>query len=319
MKHIGVLTSGGDAPGMNAAIRAVTRKALYHGFKVTGISRGYAGLIEGDFRDLTTSSVSEIIQRGGTMLRTARSQDFFYEEGRAKAVLEMKRAGIDGLVVIGGDGTFRGAAYLNALGVQTVAIPATIDNDIPCTDVTVGFDTAVNTAVEAINKIRDTATSHERAFIIEVMGKHNGQIALMAGIAGGAESILIPEVKFNLDTVAEKINLGHLRGKIHSVIVVAEGVGSALEIGNELKRRTEQEVRVIILGHLQRGGSPTAYDRLLASRMGAKAVEFLSEGTKGQMVGLQGQSLVACDLNLVLSQKKNIDLDEYALAEVLAI
>jgi 6-phosphofructokinase 1 len=185
-------------------------------------------------------------------------------------VLEIKREGIEGLVVIGGDGTFRGASYLDAMGVPVIAIPATIDNDIPCTDNAIGFDTAVNTVVEAINKIRDTATSHERVFIIEVMGKHNGQIALMAGIAGGAESILIPEVQYNFDVVAEKINRGYLHGKLHSIIVVAEGAGSALEISNELKKRTEQEIRVTILGHLQRGGSPTASARVLASRMGAK-------------------------------------------------
>lgn len=318
MQRIGVLTSGGDAPGMNAAVRAVTRKAVACGLKVTGIMRGYAGLIHGEFRELESFTVSDIVHRGGTILRTARCPEFFTPEGREKGLNQAKKAGIDGLIIIGGDGTFRGAVELAALGLPTVGIPATIDNDIPGTDYTLGFETAVNTAVEAITKIRDTATSHERVFIVEVMGRNTGFLALAAGIAGGAESILIPEYPFDLEAVIAKINQSYARGKLHSIIVVAEGVGSAVEIGQKIRERTRQETRVTILGHVQRGGSPTAFDALLASRLGAEAIDLLLAGEKDQLVGFQKGKTVHFPLESIFREKRAIDHSLYALAEVLA-
>ncbi len=319
MHRIGVLTSGGDAPGMNAAIRAVVRMAVFHGLEVIGVSRGYAGLIQGDFRPLPVNAVGDIIHRGGTILRTARCEEFLHPEGRAKAMAEMRRAGIEGLVVIGGDGSFRGGSHLAALGMPTIGVPGTIDNDIPCTDFTIGFDTAVNTVVDAINKIRDTATSHERVFLIEVMGRRSGDIALMAGIAGGAESILIPEAPVSLEEVVGKILRGKARGKLHSIILVAEGVGSALDIGKQIEQMAGMDTRVTILGHIQRGGTPTAFDRMLASRMGARAVELLLEGASGQMVGINAQDIVSYDIDYALAQKKPINYDIYRLAGILAI
>ncbi|HEX3033004.1 MAG TPA: 6-phosphofructokinase [Bacillota bacterium] len=275
MRRIGVLTSGGDSPGMNSAVRAVVRTAIHRGVEVVGVERGYVGLIHREYRDMTLSSVADIIQRGGTVLKTARSQEFMTPEGRALAASNLRNLEIDGLVVIGGDGSFRGAQALTAEhGIATVGIPGTIDNDIPCTDCTIGFDTCVNTVLDAINKIRDTATSHERTFLVEVMGRKTGYIALEAGVAGGAESILIPEVPYNLDDVAAKLLQGIERGKLHSIIIVAEGAGKILEIGAELQAKTGLENRVTILGHLQRGGSPTAFDRVLAARMGSTAVFF---------------------------------------------
>ncbi len=255
MQKIAVLTSGGDAPGMNAAIRAVVRKANYHGVNVVGVSRGFSGLIEGDFKMLDITSVGDIIHRGGTILRTARSTEFLKEEGQRKAVAQLDKEGIEGLIVIGGEGSFKGASRLSSLGVSTVAVPATIDNDIPCTEYTIGFDTTINTVVDAINKIRDTATSHERVFVIEVMGRTSGFIALAAGLAGGAESILIPEMGFDLEVVVDKIMRGHNRGKLHSIIVVAEGAGDAFEISRKIKNMTNFDVKVTILGHIQRGGN----------------------------------------------------------------
>ena len=319
MEKIAVLTSGGDAPGMNAAIRAVVRKAGYHGVKVVGVSRGFAGLIEGDFMGLDGTSVSDIIQRGGTILRTARSAEFMKEQGQRRAADNLRKAGIEGLVVIGGDGSFRGASRLSSLGTMTVGVPGTIDNDIPCTDYTIGFDTTVNTVVDAINKIRDTATSHERVFVIEVMGRHAGFIALTAGLAGGAESILIPEMGYDMDVVVGKIVRGHNRGKLHSIIVVAEGAGDAMEISQEIKDLTSFDVRVTILGHIQRGGSPTAFDRVTASRMGAKAVELLMNGKNKRMVGIQSGDMVDYDIDYALGQEVKIDLEIYDLAGILAM
>ncbi|APC09090.1 6-phosphofructokinase [Neomoorella thermoacetica] len=319
MRTIGVLTSGGDAPGMNAAIRAVVRQAAALKIEVIGISRGYAGLIQGDFRRLNTGSVAGIIHRGGTILLTARSEEFRTEAGRATALDNLHREGIEGLVVIGGDGSFHGAVHLAKKGLPVIGIPGTIDNDIAGTDYTIGFDTAVNTAVEAISRIRDTATSHERIFIIEVMGRRSGQIALAAGIAGGAESILIPEYPVNYDRVVEKLEQGRHRGKLHSIIVVAEGVGSALEVSEEIARRTRLESRVTILGHIQRGGAPTAFDCMLASRLGARAVDLLADGASSRMVGIAANELVDRDLETVLREKKSIDPELYRLAEVLAL
>lgn len=319
MRTIGVLTSGGDAPGMNAAIRAVVRQAAALKIEVIGISRGYAGLIQGDFRRLNTGSVAGIIHRGGTILLTARSEEFRTEAGRATALDNLHREGIEGLVVIGGDGSFHGAVHLAKKGLPVIGIPGTIDNDIAGTDYTIGFDTAVNTAVEAISRIRDTATSHERIFIIEVMGRRSGQIALAAGIAGGAEFILIPEYPVNYDRVVEKLEQGRHRGKLHSIIVVAEGVGSALEVSEEIARRTRLESRVTILGHIQRGGAPTAFDCMLASRLGARAVDLLADGASSRMVGIAANELVDRDLETVLREKKSIDPELYRLAEVLAL
>ncbi|MCR4419841.1 MAG: 6-phosphofructokinase [Clostridia bacterium] len=319
MRRIGVVTSGGDAPGMNACIRAVTRKAVYHGLEVVGISRGFAGLLEGDMRPLDLASVSDIIHRGGTMLRTARSLEFYTSGGQDRGAQVLKEAGIQALVVIGGDGSFRGAQALSRRGVAVVAVPATIDNDIPGTDYTLGFDTALNTAVDAINKIRDTATSHERLFLVEVMGRRSGQIALLAGIAGGAEAILIPEIPFELEAVVDRIQRGRRRGKLHSIVVVAEGVASAVELGKVMAARTGLETRVTVLGHIQRGGAPTAWDRILASRMGARAVELLLEGKAGYMVGLVRGEIEALELDRVLEGEKTIDMGLYELAGVLAL
>ncbi|GFN22433.1 6-phosphofructokinase [Thermanaeromonas sp. C210] len=319
MKTIGVLTSGGDAPGMNAAIRAVVRKASKMEMEVIGVARGYAGLIQGDFRRLDSGSVADTIHRGGTILLTARSEEFRTEAGRARALENARREGMEGLIVIGGGGSFRGALHLHKKGLPVIGIPATIDNDIPGTDYAIGFDTALNTAVEAINKIRDTATSHERIFIIEVMGRDSGQLALAAGLAGGAETILIPEMPIDYDEVVRRLEQGRRRGKLHSIIVVAEGAASGLEVGQEIARRTKLESRVTILGHIQRGGIPTAFDRILASRLGARAVELLAQGVSGRMVGMQANRIVDIPLEEVLQGEKGIEEEVYQLANDLAL
>jgi 6-phosphofructokinase 1 len=317
--RIGVLTSGGDAPGMNAAVRAVVRRALYQGVEVVGIQRGYCGLLKKEFTPLNLRSVGDIIQRGGTMLRTARCEEFKTEQGLLTGVHNLQEQVIEGLVVIGGDGSFRGALALARHGVAVIGVPGTIDNDLEGTDYSIGFDTALNNVVDAIDKIRDTATSHERTFIIEVMGRDSGQIALNAGLAGGAESILIPEVPYDIDEIIFRLDRGVSRGKLHSVIVVAEGAGSGLEIGDQIRERTGHDTKVTILGHLQRGGAPTALDRLLASRMGARAVDLLLKGETGKMVGVRGRELVAVELEEVLQQKRELDLDLYELAGILSI
>lgn len=319
VRRIAVLTSGGDAPGMNAAIRAVVRKGLYHGLEVVGIKHGYAGLMRGELESLDLGSVADIIQRGGTMLYTARCLEFKTPEGQDKGVQMLKDHGIDGLIVIGGDGSFQGARALSARGIKTIGIPGTIDNDIPCTDYTIGFDTAVNTAIDAIDKIRDTATSHERTYVVEVMGRDAGDIAMIAGLAGGAESILIPEAKFDLDQVLDKLRKGAQRGKRHSIILVAEGAGHGMKIGEEIAEATGWDVRVTVLGHLQRGGSPTAFDRTLASRMGAYAVDLLMQGQTSVMIGVRGMNLIATDIFEALNTKRTIDLSIYDLAGILSI
>lgn len=318
MQKIALLTSGGDAPGMNAAIRAVVRKASFHGIETVGISRGFAGLIDGDFKIFSSRDVSDIIQRGGTILRTARSPEFVQEEGQQQSLANLEKNEIEGLIVIGGDGSFRGASRLASKGIPIIGIPGTIDNDLSCTDYTIGFDTTVNTVVNAINKIRDTATSHERVFVIEVMGREAGFIALAAGLAGGAESILIPEMGFDIEVVVGKIVRGYDKGKLHSIIIVAEGAGDVMEVSREIKDLTNLDVRVTILGHIQRGGSPTAFDRILASRMGAKAVELLLTGKSNRMVGIQANKIVHYDLDYVLEQEARIDLEIYDLAGILA-
>lgn len=292
MKKVAVLTSGGDAPGMNAAIRAVTRKCIYEGIEIHGVYRGYQGLIEGDISPLQVGDVGGIIHRGGTILYTARSQMFMTEEGLTKALDHLNLLGIESLIVIGGDGSFKGAQTLHKNGIQTIGIPATIDNDIKGTEFTIGFDTAINTVIEAIDKIRDTATSHERTYIIEVMGREKGDIALWSGLAAGAESILIPEMNENLETVASRVIRGYERGKRHSIIIVAEGTGDSKDIAAYIEEKTGLETRISVLGHIQRGGSPTAFDRVLASRMGVFAVDLLLNNQSGQMIGIEGTQLV---------------------------
>ncbi|MGD8188426.1 6-phosphofructokinase [Brevibacillus ginsengisoli] len=319
MKKMAVLTSGGDAPGMNAAVRAAVRRAVYHGVQMYGVYHGYDGLIRGDIKEMTLGSVGDIIHRGGTILYTARSQEFRTEEGQQKAIEQLKKHGIEGLIVIGGDGSFRGAQKLTQKGFPTIGIPGTIDNDIPCTDFTIGFDTALNTIVEAIDKIRDTATSHERTYIIEVMGRDAGDLALWAGLAAGAESIIIPEADKDMDDIVERLHAGHRRGKKHSIIIVAEGVGSATEYAEMIKSRTGWETRVTVLGHIQRGGSPTANDRMLASRMGAAAVDLLLEGKADRMVGISNNQIVDVDIDEALAKKHTLDLSVYQLARTLSI
>jgi len=313
------LTSGGDAPGMNAAIRAVVRRGIYGGHEVFGIRRGFNGLISGDIQQMHLGSVADIIHRGGTILHTARSERFKTPEGQKEAVEVIRKNGLDAVVVIGGDGSLRGAKALADRGVPVACIPASIDNDIACTSLSIGFDTAVNTIVEAIDKVRDTATSHERTFVLEVMGRERGFLALTAGIAGGAESILIPEIPVNMEDVCKRLLRGHQRGKTHSVIIVAEGAANGFYIAEEIRRRIGFETRVTVLGHIQRGGTPTALDRTLASRMGAKAVELLASGEGGVMVGTTESGLMWWDIDYVLEQKKDIDPADYQLAGILAI
>lgn len=319
MKRIGVLTSGGDSPGMNAAIRAVVRKAMYHDLEVYGVYHGYAGLIAGNIEKLELGSVGDIIHRGGTKLYTARCPEFKTLEGQMKGIEQLKKFGIEGLVVIGGDGSYQGAKKLTEHGFPCVGVPGTIDNDIPGTDFTIGFDTALNTVIDAIDKIRDTATSHERTYVIEVMGRHAGDIALWAGLADGAETILVPEVDYDMEDIIARLKRGHERGKKHSIIVVAEGVGSAIDFGKKIEEATQFDTRVTVLGHVQRGGSPSAFDRVLASRLGARAVELLIEGKGGRCVGIQSNKLVDHDIIEALAQKHTIDEDMYRLSKELSI
>lgn len=318
MKTIGVLTSGGDAPGMNAAVRAVVRMGIEKGLRVMGIRRGYDGLINGDISELNRYSVSDIIQRGGTILHTARSEEFKTEDGRRKAAGILKVFGIEGVVVIGGDGSFRGAQKLSEIGFPAIGVPGTIDNDLAYTDYTIGFDTAVNTVLDAINKIRDTSTSHERVSIIEVMGRHCGDIALYAGLAGGSESIIVPEVETPIEDVCKSVLEGKLKGKSHDIILLAEGVGHAEEMARNIQEITGIDARVTVLGHIQRGGSPTAFDRVLASKLGARAVELLAEGRSARVVGVRGNKVVDVDISEALEMKKDIDHEMLELAYVLS-
>jgi len=319
MKRIGVLTSGGDAPGMNAAVRAVVRKAIYHEIEVMGVYNGYQGLIDGKIVQLDLGSVGDIIQRGGTKLYSARCPEFITEEGQQKAIAQMKMHGIEGLVVIGGDGSYRGAMALTSKGLPSIGVPGTIDNDIPGTDYTIGFDTALNTVIEAIDKIRDTATSHERTFIIEVMGRDAGDLALWAGLAGGAETIVIPEVQFNLEDILLRLRSGHERGKKHSIIIVSEGVMNANEFSEILKEHIDIEIRVSVLGHIQRGGTPTARDRVLASLFGARAVEMLMEGRGGLAIGMRNHQVVEYSMTEAFQGKRKADLSMYKLSKELSI
>ncbi len=319
MKRIGVLTSGGDAPGMNAALRAVVRTAIYHGLEVSGIHRGYQGLLDADIENMAVSSVGDIIHRGGTKLQTARCLDFQTDEGFARGLDVLRMYKIDGLVVIGGDGSFRGAQKLSHAGIKTVGIPGTIDNDLAYTDYTIGFDTALNTVVWAIGNLRDTTSAHGRANIVEVMGRHCGDIALHAGLAGGAESIIVPEIDFDMDELCLKIIAGKKRGKVHNIILVAEGVGKPYEIAETIQSRVGISTRVTIMGHLQRGGTPSAFDRNLASRFGYHAVKTLIEGRTSRVVGIKGATIFDMDIDEALAMVKDIDRDLYQLADILSI
>lgn len=319
IKTIGVLTSGGDAPGMNAALRAVVRSAVYNGVKVMGVKKGYNGLINGDIFEMTARSVSETLQRGGTILQTARCAEFREVEGVKRGAEIAKIFGIDGLVVIGGDGSFRGARDLSAAGLATIGVPATIDNDIGCTEYCIGYDTALNTAKDAIDKIRDTATSHERSSVIEVMGRDAGYIALNVGISCGAEAVIIPEKEFNFDEdVLRPIIEGKHRGKSHYLVILAEGVGSAVPMAEEIEKRTGIETTATVLGHIQRGGSPTVQDRVNASIMGYKAVELLLAGKTNRLVVMQKGRVVDVDIDEGLQEKKEIDPEIIKLCKVLS-
>lgn len=320
MKTIGVLTSGGDAPGMNAAIRSVVRTACVNGMTIYGIMRGYNGLINDDMVDLNLRSVSDIIHRGGTMLYTARCLDFKTEEGMQKAVETCKRRGIEGIVVIGGDGSFRGARDLSLRGIPCVALPGTIDNDIACCDYTIGYDTAMNTVMEMVDRIRDTTESHDRCSVVEVMGRRAGYIALNAGIAVGATSILIPEMKYDIEKdVIERMRRTQKTGKKHFIIIVAEGIGHVDEIAMEIQEKTGVETRATILGHVQRGGSPTVRDRVAASRMGNRAVHLLLNGVGNRVVAMQKDTIYDYDIYEALNMKKEIDMDLYRVAHEISI
>lgn len=321
MRRIGILTSGGDAPGMNPCIRAVVRSAIYRGLEVIGIKRGYKGLIDGDAEVMDIRSVSGIIYRGGTVLKTARSLYFMEEKGQSKAVQNIKKFGIDTLIVVGGDGSFRGARVLDEKwDIPTIGVPATIDNDIWGTDFTIGFLTAVNTALEAIDKIRDTAVSHDRVFFVEVMGRTSGFIALWSGLAGGVEEILIPEVPVDVDKICEKLEKGRKRGKVSSIIIVAEGgkTGSSYKIASEVRKKTGYEDRVVVLGHLQRGGSPCAWDRILGTMLGAAAVDIATKGGRNIAVGVVNGKVKTFPLKDTYEKKKEIDFDLYKLNEIMA-
>ncbi len=320
MKKIAVLTSGGDAPGMNAAVRAVVRAALYKGMGVYGVYRGYNGLINGDLEEMSLRSVSDIIHRGGTVLYTARSPEFRTEEGIQKAVKTCREHGIEGVVVIGGDGSFRGAQDLSRHGISCIGIPGTIDNDIACCEQTIGYDTAMNTAMELVDKLRDTSQSHDRCSVVEVMGRHAGYIALNVGIAVGATSILVPEIPYDFEKdVMDRIRVTAATGKKHFIIVVAEGVGHVTELAEKIEKTSGIETRATILGHVQRGGSPTLRDRVLASRMGYEAVQLLEAGKSNRVVAIQSDRIVDFDIEEALAMKKLLDVDLYRMAHEISI
>lgn len=319
IRKIAVLTSGGDAPGMNAGVRAVVRTAIYHGLEVVGIRRGYAGLLDGDVKPMPLESVGDIIQRGGTCLYTARCLEFLTEDGQRRGYERLTDLGVEGLIVFGGDGSFRGAQKLHQLGIKTIGVPSTIDNDIGACDANIGFDTAVQTAIDAIDKIRDTATSHERTYVIEVMGRSAGHIALAAGLAGGAESVLVPEVPYKLEDVVAKLQRGVARGKKHSIIVVAEGAGNGAEIGRYIEQHTGFDTRVTVLGHVQRGGAPSAADRVLASRLGAHAVELVMAGVSGHMAATKNGELTSVPFDEVFRAERKPSHAVYQLADILSI
>ncbi len=319
IKHIGVLTSGGDAPGMNAAIRAVVRSATDRRLRVTGIERGYWGLLEGAFAPMNSRSVGGIINHGGTILRTVRCPEFKLKRNREKAYEHIRAAGLDALIIIGGNGSAAGAYTVHReMHLSVAVVPASIDNDIYGTEDTVGFDTAVNTAVEAIDKIRDTALSHERIFVIEVMGRHNGFIALEVGLGCGAEAVLVPEIPYNLKTIAKSLIRGSKRGKRSSIIVLAEGAGDSRRVADQIRRHTGLRVRVSVLGYIQRGGRPTAHSRLVAAKLGNFAIRNLRDGYKAHLAGIQKGELMQVPLATVVKKVKRLDRAAYKLAHQLA-
>ncbi len=319
IRSIAVVTPGGDAPGMNTAIRAVVRTAIYHGLKVWGVEKGWYGLINGLLKEMGPKSVSGIINKGGTVLHTRRTPEFREKKYRKMAYNEVRLREIDGMIVIGGDGSLRASyEFMKEFGVPVNVIPASIDNDIPGTDFTIGFDTAVNTALEAIDKIRDTATSHERLFVVEVMGRHNGFIALDVGMSAGAEAILIPEVKFDLEKLAREIRLGQERGKESFIVVVAEGVGDVYGIANKLKDMLNIEVRVTNLGYVQRGGTPSSLSRELACKLGAAAVEAMNKNQHGYLIGAVSDRVCLFPLKKIIKAKKQIDREHLRVANMLA-
>ena len=320
MKSIAVLTSGGDAPGMNPAVRAVVRTACQRGIKVYGVDRGYTGLINGDIHEMNLRSVSDIITRGGTILYSARCPEFKTEEGLQKAVATCKKFGIDGMVIIGGDGSFRGARDLSLRGIPCIGLPGTIDNDISCTDYTIGYDTCLNTIVQMVDRIRDTSESHDRCTVVEVMGRGAGYLALEAGIAVGATSIIVPEVEYDIERdVIARIREFQKTGKKHFIVIVAEGVGGTAEIAKKIEAETGVESRATILGHVQRGGSPTARDRIMASQMGSRAVDLLTQGIGNRVVGIRANKIVDFDIFEALKMTKTIDMKDYELAHEISI
>ena len=320
MKSIAVLTSGGDAPGMNPAVRAVVRTACQRGIKVYGVDRGYTGLINGDIHEMNLRSVSDIITRGGTILYSARCPEFKTEEGLQKAVATCKKFGIDGMVIIGGDGSFRGARDLSLRGIPCIGLPGTIDNDISCTDYTIGYDTCLNTIVQMVDRIRDTSESHDRCTVVEVMGRGAGYLALEAGIAVGATSIIVPEVEYDIERdVIARIRELQKTGKKHFIVIVAEGVGGTAEIAKKIEAETGVESRATILGHVQRGGSPTARDRIMASQMGSRAVDLLTQGIGNRVVGIRDNKIVDFDIFEALKMTKTIDMKDYELAHEISI
>jgi len=320
MKSIAVLTSGGDAPGMNPAVRAVVRTACQRGIKVYGVDRGYTGLINGDIHEMNLRSVSDIITRGGTILYSARCPEFKTEEGLQKAVSTCKKFGIDGMVIIGGDGSFRGARDLSLRGIPCIGLPGTIDNDISCTDYTIGYDTCLNTIVQMVDRIRDTSESHDRCTVVEVMGRGAGYLALEAGIAVGATSIIVPEVEYDIERdVIARIREFQKTGKKHFIVIVAEGVGGTAEIAKKIEAETGVESRATILGHVQRGGSPTARDRIMASQMGSRAVDLLTQGIGTRVVGIKDNKIVDFDIFEALKMTKTIDMKDYELAHEISI
>lgn len=319
IKTVGVLTSGGDAPGMNAAIRAVVRKSLNNGMKVMGIKRGYQGLLSEEIYEMGAQDVSDIIQRGGTVLRTARCEEFRTEEGQKKGADICRKYGIDGIVVIGGDGSYRGAQKLAANGINTIGIPGTIDLDIACTEYTIGFDTAVNTAMQAIDKVRDTSSSHERCSIIEVMGRNAGYIALWCGVANGAEDILVPEkYEYNEQDIINNIIANRKKGKTHHIIINAEGIGHSTSMARRIEAATGMETRATILGYMQRGGNPTCKDRFYASMMGAYAADLLAKGASNRVVGYKHGEFVDYDIDEALAMEKTISEYEYEVSKLLS-
>jgi len=319
IKRIGIMTSGGDSPGMNAAVRSATRYAIKSGLEVYGINRGYAGILDEDFRKLEFKDVAGIMEKGGTFLRTARCPEFKVADVREEAAQKLKKHGIEALIVVGGDGSLTGAAFLNDdHGIPTVGIPGSIDNDIYGTDMCIGVDTCLNTVMDAIQKLKDTASSHERAFIVEVMGRECGYIALMASIITGAEAAIIPEVPVNYDELAERLLEERKRGKINSIIVVAEGAASAYTVSRHLEHKIGYETRITILGHVQRGGSPSAFDRILATRMGLHAVKSVMDGQFGVMISLKSNEMVRVPYSEILSNKKKLNMNLYELSYVLS-